>query len=847
MPRSKYSLRPRSIGQRFALAIGAGAGVILVVLALANYFSGRELLLQQTSSEALKEVTDEMRSMDGFVERLAMLPYVIGATQESKAHSEPVKVQWLATLLEKCPIPAVYGLYMVLDGKDWRDPTSDTWVDRKSWPHEARLKYDFHDPSQDWYRGAKVSGKLHVTQPYYDEGGSDIDMISITQPVYGSGGTFVGVAGVDVALDEMRKIVRKLHIRDFGTDLTNDSGKALPFTQKSKALPKNLRESAYLISQTGAIIVSPEESQDQPALKPAAGDERNAEAELSNLLTQGLVTSLPGIKEILATPSGWLRLKDGSDKVIYWAEGRTTGWKLVLEVPYQMIVAPARTLAVESGIIGGLGLIVLLGVVFFVTRRVSGPITELQSVATNFEKGSYNHGKETLERIEQRSDELGRFARSFSTMAREIRLREERLSEWNANLEKTVRDRTADLAQAMVKVEKANAKMSAELAEAATYSRAVLPEKLKQPVRTDWVFVTSSQLGGDSFGYHWLDDDTLSLYLLDVCGHGVGAALLSVSVVNVLRTSSLADTDFRNPPSVLGNLNAAFPMEQHNEMYFTAWYGIYRRSTGVLSYSCGGHPPAVLVKPDGSHEHLSARGAVVGVFPKANYEMASVTVPEGSRLYLFSDGAYEIDRPDGSMMTHEELSQLLCTPANGSKLDSIVTEVQRQQGSGDFADDFSLVEFDFSGESSGGRLDHVEKSNHSTLILRAELADLSRLHPFLKAYCEREGTPMEQVFDFEIILEELVTNVMKYGGVAAGGECCLIELVRDANHLTIHFSDEGIPFNPLEQEEVDTNLPIEDRPIGGLGIHFIKKLTDTQSYERREGRNVLTLTKTLRE
>lgn len=849
MPLSKFSLRPHSIGQRFALAIGAGAGAILVALALANYLSGRELLLQQTSSEALKEVNDEMRSMDGFVERMAMLPYVIGATQESKAHSQPVKVQWLAALLEKCPIPAVYGLFMVLDGKDWRDPSSDTWVDRKSWPHEARLKYDFHDLSQDWYRGAKESGKLHVTQPYFDEGGSDIDMISITQPVYGTDGTFVGVAGVDVALNEMRKIVRKLHIRDFGTDLTSESGKATLFTQKSKTLPINLRESAYLISQTGAIIVSPEESQDQPALKPGEEEGKNSKAAHSNLPSQGVVTSLPGIKEILSAPSGWLRLKDGSDKVIYWAEGRTTGWKLVLEVPYEIIVAPARKLAVESAIIGGLGMILLIGVVFFVARRVSGPITELQSVATNFEKGSYNQGRETLDRIEQRSDELGRFARSFSTMAREIRQREERLSEWNANLEKTVRDRTADLAQAMVKVEKANAKMSAELGEAATYSRAVLPERLTHPVRTDWVFVTSSELGGDSFGYHWLDDDTLSLYLLDVCGHGVGAALLSVSVVNVLRTSSLADTDFRDPAAVLGNLNAAFPMEKHNEMYFTAWYGIYKRSTGQMSYACGGHPPAVLVKPDGSHQHLSAKGAVVGVFPTPYYESLSVAVPERSRLYLFSDGAYEIDRPDGTMMTYEELSQLLRTPDQASKLssrlDSIVTEVRRQQQREDFADDFSLVEFDFLKEPVRDPIDPSERSGHDTLILRNELAEIGRLHPFLKAYCEREGTPMEQVFDFEIILEELVTNVIKYGGLNPGEECCLIELIRSGNHLTIHFSDSGIPFNPLEQEEVDTSLPIEERPIGGLGIHFIKKLTDTQSYERREGRNVLTLTKEL--
>jgi len=517
----------------------------------------------------------------------------------------------------------------------------------------------------------------------------------------------------------------------------------------------------------------------------------------------------------------------------------------VLEVPYKLIVGPARELALQSAMIGGLGLILLLGVVFFVARKVSGPITELQSVATNFEKGLYDQGKETLDLIEKRPDELGRFARSFSAMAREIRQREERLSEWNANLEVTVRERTADLAQAMIKVEKSNAKMSAELAEAATYSRAVLPEKLAEPVRTDWVFVTSSQLGGDSFGYHWLDDDTLSLYLLDVCGHGVGAALLSVSVVNVLRSSSLSDTDFHNPAAVLGNLNAAFPMEQHNEMFFTAWYGIYRRSTGMLSFCCAGHPPAILIKPDGSHQSLAAKGAVVGAFPKSNYEMVSVPVPDGSLLYLFSDGAYEIDRPDGTMMTYEELAQLLCRPTSSSKLESIVSEVRRQQGSEDFADDFSLVEFDFLKQPSAVNSTMIEVTTHTTLILRAELTELSRLHPFLKAYCEHEGTPTEQVFDFEIILEELVTNVMKYGGVEPGGECCIIELLRNGNHLTIQFSDKGVPFNPLEQEEVDTNLPIEDRPIGGLGIHFIKKLTDTQSYERKEDRNVLTLTKEL--
>jgi serine phosphatase RsbU (regulator of sigma subunit)/anti-sigma regulatory factor (Ser/Thr protein kinase) len=732
-------------------------------------------------------------------------------------------------------MPAIYGLYIDRECRDWRDPDSNPWVDRKSWPHAAHLKYDFHDESQDWYRGAKESKGLHVTQPYFDAGGSDIDMVSITKPVYSAKGTFLGVAGVDVALDEMRKIVRKIHIRNYESDLAMgvEEGKVTSSPKGPSLGPKDLRETAYLISQSGAIIVSPETTKDKPA--PKAGEQDPAKA-LEDLLSNGLVTSVPGIQKILASDSGWQHLRDGSNKVIYWAKGRTTGWKLVLEVPYQLIVAPAAKLAQESAIIGGCGLILLIGVVFFTARRVSQPITELQTVATSFERGSYEGDKGILERIGKRPDELGRFAKSFSTMVREIRLREERLSEWNANLEQTVKERTADLASAMTKVEKINAAMQAELAEAATYSRAVLPEKLTSPVSTDWVFISSSQLGGDSFGYHWLDDDTLSLYLLDVCGHGVGAALLSISVVNVLRISSLADTNFRDPANVLGNLNAAFPMEQHNDMYFTAWYGVYTRSTGTLRFACGGHPPAVLIAADGSFQNLSAKGAVVGAFPKPTYETASVTVARGSRLYLFSDGTYEIDRPDSTMMTHEEFSLILRDSAESgcTKLEAIVNEVRRQQGKNDFADDFSLVEFRFPSE---------QFRSHGVLKLKADLGEVARLHPFLSSYCEHEGTPMEQILDFEVILEELVTNVIKYGGVDAGQECCLIELLREGNQITIRFSDWGNPFNPLDQGEVDTDKPIEEREIGGLGIHFIKKLTDTQSYEYRDRQNVLTLTK----
>src|SRR5688572_142292 len=90
--------------------------------------------------------------------------------------------------------------------------------------------------------------------------------------------------------------------------------------------------------------------------------------------------------------------------------------------------------------------------------------------------------------------------------------------------------------------------LASEVAEAAKYVTSLLPTKLEEgPVRIDWRFVPSTQLGGDAFGYHWLDEKRLAFYLLDVSGHGVGASLLAVTVLNILSHQTLANTDFGDP------------------------------------------------------------------------------------------------------------------------------------------------------------------------------------------------------------------------------------------------------------------------------------------------------------
>lgn len=241
-------------------------------------------------------------------------------------------------------------------------------------------------------------------------------------------------------------------------------------------------------------------------------------------------------------------------------------------------------------------------------------------------------------------------------------------------------------------------RMAEELAEAKNYVRSLLPAPIESSefFASDWRFLPSTTLGGDAFGYHWLEDQRMAIYLLDVCGHGVGAALLSVSAMNVIRSRTLPDTNFHAPEQVLHALNQAFPMTRHGERYFSIWYGVYDTQARTLTYASGGHPPALLVPVDGDAKQLSSTGMIVGVFAGAPYTAETVPVESGSTLYVFSDGCYEVLMPDGEQMECPPFLKLLegCAQSMQS-LDSVVRDVQEIQRKPEFDDDFSLVEFRF--------------------------------------------------------------------------------------------------------------------------------------------------------
>lgn len=254
-----------------------------------------------------------------------------------------------------------------------------------------------------------------------------------------------------------------------------------------------------------------------------------------------------------------------------------------------------------------------------------------------------------------------------------------------------------DLAASREDLQRTHDRLQQELRDAERYVRAILPAPLSEPLVVDWRFVPSTELGGDSFGYHWVDDEHFALYLIDVCGHGVGSALLSVAVADTLRSEALAHIDFRNPGEVLTALNLAYQMESHGELFCTVWYGVYHRASGRLRYASAGHPPAILVSGPceavGDGRQLQASGPCIGISPAARYQEGQCILQSPARLFVFSDGTYEIRRPDGSMLEFSAFTEILTRPVRGSQseLDNLLDYARDAHGPGVLEDDFTII------------------------------------------------------------------------------------------------------------------------------------------------------------
>jgi sigma-B regulation protein RsbU (phosphoserine phosphatase) len=217
-----------------------------------------------------------------------------------------------------------------------------------------------------------------------------------------------------------------------------------------------------------------------------------------------------------------------------------------------------------------------------------------------------------------------------------------------------------------------------DLKAAAAIQRSLLPEKSPaiRRLRTAWKFIPCERIGGDIFNVHPVDEHQVGLYMLDVCGHGVPAAMISVAVSQFLlgsRGLMGGGCELVSPETVLNNLDEAFPFERF-ESYFSIVCMTIDIDQGLLTYSSAGHPPPLLLRKGGGLEILDFRGPVIGYGAGGCFRQKEIALAPGDQVILYTDGILETRNSSGQAFGKDRFYQLLSRSA-GLPLVDLVNSV----------------------------------------------------------------------------------------------------------------------------------------------------------------------------
>ena len=357
------------------------------------------------------------------------------------------------------------------------------------------------------------------------------------------------------------------------------------------------------------------------------------------------------------------------------------------------------------------------------------------------------------------------------------------------------------------------------------------------------VVIPAKEVGGDLFDFY-LRENKLFFCIGDVSGKGVPASLVMAMTRSLFRSfTSYLDS----PAQVVTQMNNSLSGEGNDQnMFVTLFLGILELNTGKLRYCNAGHDEPIKVE---SEEVLPSTPVNVESVPcKANlplgvmadypYEEQITHLAVGDTLFLYTDGLTEAEDSNHALFGLERITERLQTTSDGlQEPRTMIADMQEAVhafvGQAQQSDDLTMFAVRFNSK-------RLTPTNHHSLVMRNDIQQI----PTLAEWIDSLDLPQELNMPINLALEEAVSNVMLYAYPGSSGQV-LVEAEHSAEQITFTISDSGIPFDPTAQTEPDLTLSAEERPIGGLGIHLVRQIMDSIRYERKDNRNILTLTKKL--
>jgi len=342
------------------------------------------------------------------------------------------------------------------------------------------------------------------------------------------------------------------------------------------------------------------------------------------------------------------------------------------------------------------------------------------------------------------------------------------------------------------------------------------------------------ELGGDFYDFFFLDDARLCLCVGDVSGKGVPAALFMAVSRTLIRSCA---GHSHSTADILSQVNDTLGADNESCMFVTLFIAVYDARSGELVYSNAGHNPPCISTADGGIRRLDRRhGPVAGALQGLDYAEDRVTLAPGDTLLVFTDGITEATNSAGELFGEARLLALLAPgQAPAALIQSIVDRVHEFEGEAEQADDITVMALACHALEAAAR--PPARSHRSW----RGLSRTDEVIAWFNAFAAGQHLDAAIQHRVNAVLDDLLANIIAYAYPAADVGEIELDVVLDDGQLTLALSDDGIAFDPLATEQPDVHLPVEQRAPGGLGIELSRGQMDAMSYQRRDGKNIITL------
>jgi len=351
----------------------------------------------------------------------------------------------------------------------------------------------------------------------------------------------------------------------------------------------------------------------------------------------------------------------------------------------------------------------------------------------------------------------------------------------------------------------------------------------------------AKEVGGDLFDFY-IRDEKLIFCIGDVSGKGVPASLYMMVTKALFRTISAHESA---PEKIVANLNDVMSQDNDSNMFVTMFLGVLDLPTGRLHYCNAGHDAPILIGDTGAGMLPVDSNLPIGVMPKWKFSKQETLIDPDTSIFLYTDGLTEAENIEHKQFEMDRVIKLAKKLQQSRTfnptaiLKSMTDAVSKFVGDADQSDDLTMLAIQYTKHQK-------DLTYQRTLTLTNDLKRIPRLNSFIDDACEANGFDMPTTMQINLAIEEAVVNVMNYAYPTGTKGNITIEVKSNGQEAFFIISDTGKPFDPTAKPEVDTTLSAEDRSIGGLGIHLIRKIMDHINYERSNGHNILTLIKKIK-